>query len=328
MDFDPDAPALGGRLFGLPFTPAEARLVVIPVPWEVTTSYRRGTRGAPAAVLAASAQVDLEDLQFGDAWRAGIALAEEDAMVSEWDRAAEPDALAVIEAGGGLPDAAARVDAFGARLNALVEREVEAVFARGAVPAVLGGDHSVPFGAYVAAARRHPGLGILHVDAHADLRVAYEGFTWSHASIFHNALGLDLGRLVQVGVRDCGAAELAAIRGSGGRIRSFTDLELAEAEAEGRPWARVVEDIVAALPDPVWVSVDIDGLDPSLCPGTGTPVPGGLSFRQLALLLAAVARTRRIVGFDLVEVGTGEWDAIVGARVLYKLCAATLRSRA
>lgn len=327
MSFDPDAPAAEGALFGLPFTADEARVVVLPVPWEATTSYRRGTRNGPAAVLAASAQVDLTDLQFGDAWRAGIAMLEPDPQIHAWDREAEPDALAVIESGGGEPECAARVNALGARLNDLVHAATRAILDGGAIPALLGGDHSTPFGAIRAVAERHPGLGILHIDAHADLRDAYEGFTWSHASIFHNVLERipQVGKLVQVGIRDFGEAELARIT-TDPRVRTFFDVDLARELAEGTPWIGLCRRIVGALPDPVYLSFDIDGLDPALCPNTGTPVPGGLSFRDFAILLEVLAQNRRIVGFDLNEVGSEEWDGNVGARCLYKLCLAAIRS--
>lgn len=327
MSFDPDAPAAPGALFGLPFTPEEARVVVHGVPWEATTSYRRGTRGAPAAILEASAQVDLHDAQFGDFWRAGLALLPEDPELVAWDLEAEADALAVIAAGGGEPACAARVNALGDRVNARVYERTRALLDAGKLPALVGGDHSTPFGAIQAVVERHPDVGILHLDAHADLRDAYEGFTWSHASIFHNVLTrLPVSRLVQVGIRDFGAAELAMIEGSGGRVRTFFDQALADELAAGTPWLALARRIVGALPDTVYVSFDIDALEPALCPETGTPVPGGLDWRALTVLLGELARSRRVVGFDLNEVGPGEWDATVGARALYKLCGVAIRS--
>jgi len=328
MPFDPDAPASGDQLFGLPCTPEDARVVVVPVPWEATTSYRRGTRAAPRTVHRASFQVDLHDLELGDPWHAGFALADEDPDFADWDAAAEADALRVIAAGGdadaaGVAEAVARVNVLSERVNVRVYTHVRAILERGAVPGVLGGDHSVPFGAIRAVAEKHPGVGILHVDAHADLRDAYEGFTWSHASIFHNVLSRlpGVARVVQVGLRDVGAGEVAFARAQGERVRWFSDLDLAHRAHAGEPWRTTVAEIVDALPDEVYVSFDVDGLDPALCPGTGTPVPGGLGWREAVALLSEVGRRRRVVGFDLNEVGPGEWDAIVGARLLYKLCA-------
>jgi agmatinase len=167
---------------------------------------------------------------------------------------------------------------------------------------------------------------VLHVDAHADLRVAYEGFTYSHASVLYNAAETcpEITRLVQVGLRDLSEEEHAYAARSGGRIVQHHDVALAQARFEGEPWAAQVRRIVDPLPADVYVSFDVDGLDPTLCPHTGTPVPGGLSFQEAAALIGGVVRSgRRIVGFDLVEVAPGadgdEWDGNVGARLLYKL---------
>jgi agmatinase len=327
MPFDPDAPAAAGSLFGLPHGEADARVLVQAVPWEATTSYRRGTREGPAAVLAASAQVDLHDVDFGDAWRAGIALLPEDPHIRAWDAAAEADALAVI-AGDGDEAAAARVNALSDKLNHTVYRRARDILDKGRIPALLGGDHSTPFGAIRAVAERFPGVGILHVDAHADLREAYEGFTHSHASIMHNVLRHvpNVAHIVQVGVRDVGAAEVAMIEANPERLTTFYDATIAAWLAEGESWNHVVDAILEALPGRVYVSFDIDGLDPALCPGTGTPVPGGLSWRDTTVLLKRLSERRQIVGFDLNEVGPGEWDGNVAARLLYKLFGATIRS--
>lgn len=326
MSFDPDAPAGANSLFGLPFTPEDARVVVLPVPWQATTSYRRGTKDGPAGVLLASRQVDLHDLELGDAWRAGYAMLPEPDEVRAWDDAAEMDALAVIaaiEGGEEVPDdALARVNALSEQVNGFVLEAVRDLYAQGKIPAVLGGDHSVPFGAIQAASERFPGLGVLHIDAHADLREAYEGFTWSHASIFHNVLSRlpDVAVVAQVGLRDVGEREVEFAQAQGERVHWCTDREMQQALAEGTPWMALVREIVAHLPEHVWVSFDVDGLDPALCPNTGTPVPGGLTWGQAGVLLAELARSRHIVGFDLNEVGPGEWDGNVGARLLFKLC--------
>ncbi|MDP2313946.1 MAG: agmatinase family protein [Pseudomonadota bacterium] len=327
--FDPDAAAASDGLFGLDTAPDAARVVVVPVPWQATTSYRRGTRGGPQALLHASYQVDLEDLDVGAVWRAGIAQVPADPRVAAWDQEVEADALAVIESGGGEPDAAARVNARGDDLNALVEATVSGILDEGRIPAVIGGDHSVPFGAIAAIAARHPGVGILHIDAHADLRAAYEGFTWSHASIFHNVMTRlpDVATLVQVGIRDVGASEVAFQKAQGARIVPFFDNAMARELARGTPWMHIVHRIVEALPPTVYISFDVDGLDPAFCPNTGTPVPGGLTFRDVVVLLEAVSEHRRIVGFDLNEIGDAEWDGNVAARLLYKLCGWAARSQ-
>lgn len=339
--FDPDAAAAAGSgLFGLPFTPAESRVVVVPVPFEATTSYGGGASRAPSAVLEASRQIDLYDRETGRPYEDGIAMLPVPREVLKWNREAKPLAARVIASqgstGGGpaVRRALARVNALGDRVNARVRRETARLLEAGKIVFVLGGDHSVPFGAIEEYAGRDPGLGILHLDAHCDLREAYEGFTWSHASIFYNVAARvpRVARIVQVGVRDMGSREAGLIHRSHGRIVLFHDDDLGARAARGVTWERTVRDIVSRLPKRVYLSFDIDGLDPTLCPSTGTPVPGGLSFRQLTGLLAGlVASGRTIVGGDLCEVSPaprGEWDANVGARVLYKMIGYTLLSRA
>jgi agmatinase len=335
-EFDPDAPSTGDGLFGLPFSPDDAAVVVVPVPFEATASYRRGTSEGPAAIHEASMQVDLWDLETGDAWRAGIAAEPPDERFAAWNEAASALALQVIahaSDGGHDEDAAltAEVDAIMTQMNALVREKTARILDRGAIPAIVGGDHSVPFGAIQAAAEKYPGLGVLHVDAHADLREAYEGFTWSHASILYNVVQRIPGvsKVVQVGIRDVGARERAFTEESP-KIDTWYHPDVTWRLAGGETWRHLVDRMLAPLPKHVWVTFDIDGLDPSLCPNTGTPVPGGLSWAEAtALLRCLVDAGHVIVGFDLNEVAPGDddWDAIVGARLLYKLAGWSIRSR-
>jgi agmatinase len=327
--FDPDGPAPSSSgIFGLPFAPEDSRVVIIPVPFEATTSYGGGTSRGPEAVLEASKQVDLFDRDTGRPYSAGIAMLDIPRKILKWNRDAKKLAEPVIESGGAVDRktraAAAKVNALSASMNEWVYAKTTALLDDGRMPVILGGDHSVPFGAIQAYAERHPGMGILHLDAHADLRDAYEGFTWSHASIFHNVMTRlpNIGKLVQVGVRDLGQAESEMIESSNGRIVTFFDSDLAARKDDGDSFASIADDIVAALPQDVYLSWDIDGLDPTLCPGTGTPVPGGLSWNEAIGLLRAIKRSgKRIVGLDLCEVSPGEteWDANVGARLLYKM---------
>jgi len=341
-DFDPDAAATGDGIFGLSTSIDRARLVIIPVPFDATTSYRPGTAAGPSAVLEASRQVDLEDFQFGPVWKAGIAMLPIPGAIAALSKRARKAAEPVIRSGGaqaGLQSheqAVKIVDDASARVHRHVAAEAARVLDRGAIPAVLGGDHASPFGLIEEVSRRHPGLGVLQVDAHADLRAQYEGFTWSHASIFHNVMTRlpGVARLVQVGVRDFGARERDFERRSRGRVRCFYDQAIRGRLALGsskNSWSAICREIVNALPKSVYISFDIDGLSPDHCPNTGTPVPGGLSFSEVCVLLEMLARSgRRILGFDLCEVaparGDGEWNANVGARVLYKLIGCTLAS--
>lgn len=343
LEFDADAAATGDGLFGLPFTPMNAQVVIIPVPFDATTSYRAGTAAGPAAVLEASKQVDLEDLQYGAFWKAGIAMLPIPRRIEALSRRARRAAEPVIRAGGADPrnrshaKALRTVNAASGKVNRFVAKEAARILERGAIPGLLGGDHSTPFGLMDELAKRNPGLGILQIDAHADLRERYEGFDFSHASIFHNVMTRlpGVSRLVQVGIRDFGAREREFMDRSRGRVRCFFDQEMRERRFRDGPrgtWNAICKDIVRALPERVHISFDIDGLSPELCPGTGTPVPGGLSFAEMAHLLRALSRSgKRVVGFDLNEVtpmrGDGEWNANVGARVLYKLIGCALASR-
>jgi agmatinase len=180
----------------------------------------------------------------------------------------------------------------------------------------------VPLGNLRAIAQHHPNFGILHIDAHADLREAYEGFEFSHASIMFNALKLpQLTKLVQVGIRDLSHDEVKLIRQSNGRVSAYYDPLLKQKLYGGVSWLEVCQQIVAELPQQVYISFDVDGLDPKLCPNTGTPVPGGLELEQTFCLFREVVHSgRQIIGFDVVEVGNAEWDGNVGARIVYKLC--------
>jgi len=336
MSFDPNAPAgADAGIFGLPHGPDDAAVHVLPVPFDATASYGKGAARGPEAVLRASAQVDLLDLVAGDPtpqWKAGIWMAPIDPGVLAWNEAAT--------AAVARHDVSA-VDGIMGELNAWVRERTDAALDAGKLSALLGGDHSTPFGAIEAHAARHPGMGVFHVDAHADLRVAYEGFEWSHASILHNvASKLDVGTIVQVGLRDLCDEELEAIRGSGGRIRALFDHEWADARFTGQDLVSLVRRTIEPLPKEVYVTVDVDGLDPTLCPGTGTPVPGGLSWHEAMLWLGELARSgRRIVGLDLNEVSPSpiadgsdpdrdSWDAVIGARLLYRMIGFALASRA
>lgn len=340
--FDPNQPAAMGSLWGLPFSVDEAALVILPVPWEVTVSYGAGTASAPSAVVEASIQVDLYNESFPQAWTQGIAMAPAPPELERLNGTMRAKALELIEAAsGGALDGSERslaeVNAACETMVARVRSDAAAFLDEGKLVGVLGGDHSVPLGLLRALDERcdaPEGFGILHIDAHCDLRDAYEGFVHSHASIMRNALGLSrLSKLVQVAVRDYCDEEIDVVRESGGSIELYTDRALSRRRFRGESWSAIVETILRGLPENVYVSFDIDGLDPSLCPGTGTPVPGGLGYEEAVYLIEELVSTqRKIIGFDLSEVSpSGErgsvWDANVGARLLYRLSCSALSTR-
>jgi agmatinase len=328
--FDPDGPgAENGRLFGLPFNYAESAVAILPVPWDATASYGTGSARGPEAILEASPQLDLDDPDRPEAWQAGFFLLERSAEWQQRNRNLRPavqEYLRLMAAGAPLdPKLIERVNAETEALRQWVFARTGESYAAGKVPGLLGGDHGTALGAIQAGLQRHPEMGVLQLDAHADLRVAYEGFVHSHASIMHNALESGLKTLVSVGLRDTSPGEQSRMQ-QDERIHAFAQRSLEAERYGGSSWSEQVERILAPLPEKVWVSFDIDALDPSLCPNTGTPVPGGLAFGEASFLLGALVHSgRRIVGFDLTEVaphpnGKDEWDANVGARVLFRLC--------
>lgn len=331
---NPDSGFLGCDL-----APKEAKLVLIPVPWDVTTSYGKGASLGPDAVVKASHQVDLDDASFGQIYRGGIAVLEENPDVKKWNTETNISSAKVVEAltsGGEHKQELERVNKATLQVNQYVHDMAEEWLDQGLFVGVLGGDHAVPQGLIEALnAREKDGFGILHIDAHHDLREAYEGFVHSHASIHYNVMERcpKVKKLVQLGIRDYCAEEKSYMDAlvAKGRGRCFYNRELANRRLDGEPFGRIVSEILDSLPPRVYVSFDIDGLDPSCCPSTGTPVPGGLSFDEAVYILERLAASgKKIIGFDLCEVAPGadgdEWDANVGARLLHKLCGALFRS--
>jgi agmatinase len=210
-------------------------------------------------------------------------------------------------------------------LNNWVYQHTKAILEKGKLVGLLGGDHSTPLGFMKAIGEHHGDFGMLQIDAHCDLRDTYEGFVYSHASIMFNALKEvpQLKKLVQVGIRDYSQGEHQFIKQNPDRIRTYFDREIRERQFEGETFRQVADEIIAQLPDKVYLSFDIDGLDPKLCPNTGTPVQGGFETEQVFYLFNKIHKAgKQIIGFDLSEVSTSEtcWDANVGARVLFKLC--------
>lgn len=340
-EFDPDGVGVAnGAYFGFPFDPDEAELVLVSVPWDVTVSYGAGTAFAPEALLEASTQLDFHDPAAPEVWRRGIATVPADPALQEDSvrlRVEATGVIACLERGGSPTDERVRhrlrrVNEGCARMNAIVRRQASEWLAKGKTVGLVGGDHSTPYGLVRAIGERYGRFGILHVDAHCDLRPAYEGFEFSHASIMYNLLRdvPQIERIVQVGVRDYSAEE-ARLAASSERIALFGGRELAQTRFAGTTWAEQCAAIVDALPREVYVSFDIDGLDVAYCPHTGTPVPGGLGFDEALFLAERVVRSgRRIIGFDVVEVVPRAGEAVdtaVGARVLYKLCLLALLSR-
>jgi agmatinase len=332
QNYDPSGIGVdNGNLLGLPFDYHSASIIVFGVPWEVTVSYGTGTAAGPQAVLDASRQLDLFDFDNPDGWKQGIFMAEISQAIQQKSDALRQDATRIIqhmEQGGQVEDSPELVELLqtinqeSEAVNQWLFEQSQAAMNQGKRVAVIGGDHSVPLGNLRAIAHHHSNFGILHIDAHADLREAYEGFEFSHASIMFNALKLpQLSKLVQVAIRDLSHDEVKLIQQSDGRVSAYYDPMLKQKLYSGVSWVELCKQIVAELPQQVYISFDVDGLDPKLCPSTGTPVPGGLELEQTFCLFREVVHSgRQIIGFDVVEVGNSEWDGNVGARIVYKLC--------
>ncbi len=339
-NFNPNGVGIdNGAYFSMPFTIEQAALVLVSAPWDVTVSYGDGTAFAPDAIIEASMQLDFYDSAAVDQWKKGIATAEIDYSLLEESQRLRRDAQRVIdhlEQGGEVSNDHfaryyKRINAGCIALNENIYKQCHELISMGKIVGLVGGDHSTPYGAIKALGEFHKEFGILHIDAHCDLREAYEGFEYSHASIMYNVLRdvPSVQKIVQVGLRDYCDDELA-LSNSSDRLHSFDDYTLARARFEGESWAAQCRAMVDLLPQRVYISFDIDGLSMENCPNTGTPVCGGLTFNEALYLIESVVNSgRQIIGFDLVEVSPntkGRQDAIVGARMLYKLCGQTLKS--
>lgn len=333
--FDPNAASNpNNNVFGLPFTEDEARLVILPVPWEVTVSNTAGTARAADHIFKASMQVDLFDPESKDAWKQGLYMRPPDRKIllkSDYLRKEAELYIDYISKGELLEKNAfmckslKEINEGSVFLNNWVYEQTLGVLQKKKLVALLGGDHSTSLGFFKAMAQEHGDFGVLQIDAHCDLRESYEYFTYSHASVMYNALTEipQLTRLIQVGVRDYCQEEWQYICNSNYRVITYFDRDIKDRQFDGQTWKQITDEIVSHLPDKVLLSFDIDGLDPKLCPNTGTPVMGGYDFDQVYYLIKKVVQSgRQLIGFDLIEIGIDEkeWDANVGSHILWKLC--------
>jgi agmatinase len=261
-----------------------AAAIVLPVPLDRTTTYLSGTRNGPRELLAASSQVELWDDELGiDVHDVGIfTLPEMDVMAGSMDD-----------------------------VMALLRRVADEILAANKFLVTLGGEHSITAPLVAAAAARHRGLTVLQVDAHADLRDTYQSHRHSHACAMRRTL--DSAPLVQVGIRNISAEEVDALPAL--RTTIFYDWNMRDDPS----WMDRVE---AALSDTVYITIDLDGIDPALMPAVGTPEPGGLSWRELTTLLRRTFARKTVVACDVVELCPIPGMAspnFTAARLVYKL---------
>lgn len=337
-NFDPNGVGnTSNNIFGLPFDVSDSKIVFIPVPWDVTVSSHEGTSMGPSGIFESSFQIDLFDPLMPGAWKHGMAMEEFDPELAARNKYLRKKAvryISFLEQGGDPQTNVAMLDILDEINEACealcLELEMKALqyLENDQIPIIVGGEHSVSLGLIRALARENPGFGILQIDAHADMRNSYQGFLYSHASIMHNALntqGLD--QIVQVGIRELCHEEIKVISQNPKRIKTYFDRDISSRMFEGETWMDICEEVADRLPEKVYVSFDVDGLDPSLCPSTGTPVPGGLSYNQAIYLLETIlAKGKKIIGADLVETGPGTIDGIISTRILYRLAGLLIKS--
>lgn len=322
--FDVNGVSIHNQLFGLPFTLEESEIVVIPVPWEVTVSYGSGTIDGPVMAFEASKQVDIFHPNNPEHWKRGIAFIEEPTHIRALSDKLRPLAEKRIDdleqqVNTSIEDLAA-IEKGCVLMNDWVQKTAQKHLEEGKKVLLLGGDHSTPLGLIKSVADKYEDLGVLQIDAHADLRVAFEGFTYSHASIMHNVLKeTSVSKLVQLGIRDYCQSEYKYIKDDK-RITTFFDRDIQRRLMSGESWKAIVDEIVDVLPKHVYISFDVDGMQPVFCPNTGTPVYGGYTPEQIVFLVEQIRNSgRQIISFDINEIGPDEWDANVASRLLWEL---------
>jgi agmatinase len=322
------------NIFGLPFSENEAKVVLLPVPWEVTVSCGAGTSRSPEHVYKASLQVDIFDPYVRDGWKHGFHMRDiEKKVLMKSDYLRKEAELYMDYISKGIPleqnkfmcKSLRDINEGGELLNKWVYEQTSDLLKQEKMVGVIGGDHSATYGFVKALADHYESFGILQIDAHCDLRKSYQGFKYSHASVMYNVLEEipAVSKIVQAGIRDFCEEEWNYISNNNHKIITYFDQAIKERQYEGETWKNIAEDIVSQLPEFVYISFDIDGLDPKLCPHTGTSVYGGFEAGQVLYLFKKIVESgRKLIGFDLVEIGSGDsvQDANVGAHLLWKMC--------
>lgn len=325
---------ISNNIFGLPFTEEGARLIILPVPWEVTVSCGSGTARSPEHIFKASMDVDPFDPDVPNSPEKGFFMREpERKLLTKSDYLRKEAELYINFTSQGrdinqnrfMNKSLKEINAGNNMMNAWVYEQTKELLNQDKLVALLGGDHSTPLGFYKALGEKYSSFGILQIDAHCDLKKSDEDFLYSYASVMYNALEevKQIEKLVQAGIRDYSEQEWNYVRDSNNRVVTYFDYAIKERLMEGETWKNIAEEIVNQLPQQVYISFDVAGLDPKLCPHTGAPVFGGFQAEQVIYLFKKVIDSgRKLIGFDLVETGVGEgnYDAKVSAKLLWKMC--------
>lgn len=331
--------------FGAKVSFNEADLVLIPAPWEATTSYKSGTSQGPELIRTASSQLDFFNLDFNASYNQRIHFEPADSLIESLNKVTKTWAQEIqIHWTEDKKKLTEQEKLLSEKVNQASKNVLDWLYDKSAkafqtkkIPALVGGEHSVSEALIrLMGEQYHQDYGILHIDAHADLRESYQGFKYSHASIMRNILNSSYSpkKLVQVGVRDFSEEEYETIKADL-RVNCFFDKTMSSRLFLGETWADVCQEIIEQLPHKIYVSLDVDGLSWAYAPGTGTPVPGGLSFNQILFLLSEIKRQDKIlIAFDVVETSPGsqpnnlsEWNGNVSARLIYYLAGLALKTQ-
>lgn len=326
----------GGYYFGDKTLPKDADVVIVSAPWSVTSDFGRGATYTPDAVIDASAECGLYDANSELSAEGRVATAEIDYNIQESSEHLGREAERIAHhTASSVGEYAARkiahINEGFAEMHTSIYKQAKYWAEQGKKVAVMGGDHSVTFGAVKALAECNEGMGVLFVDAHADFSREGEVYNYSHRSIARNIVEEipSVERLVEIGVRDISRVEAEELKAND-NVELFLAERLAAKRFEGASWGDLCREVVAALPQKVYISLDIDALKIEFCNNTNAPVPGGMTFDEVTYLINAVVESgREIVGFDIVEVVSkidNKMDAIVAARLLSKMCVASIRS--
>lgn len=311
-------------IFGFQTPIEEADLIILPVPWEGSISFRAGTANAPEEILRISNQIDhfIPGIDNVESYKISAFLPPSEIIERNLK-------ISQLKHEGALKSVR-NINVVITEVQHWLREFTTEWLKQGKIIAYLGGDHSITPAFIHALSNFYNSFSILHIDAHADLRSSYDGLEFSHASAMYHCLQSEsVDMLTQVGIRDISPEEAKYIRGNT-RIQAYHSFDIHSRLYSGETWTRICEDIISSLSDNVYVSFDIDALSPENAPFTGTPVPGGLTYMQAIYLLRKVGESRRIIGFDLVEVGynpVNNIDCIIAAHLLYHLSCITIYSQ-
>jgi len=305
-------------IFGTPVNYIKSKIVILPIPFDGTSSYRKYSQNAPYKILEASNQVDLFDIDFGNLYRRNVYMEKISPLIIKINNYI----LSIQKKFFTSFDSAEKINSIMSANNNFIYKWTLNALNADKIPILLGGEHSIIFGAIQACFNVYKSreLSILHFDAHSDMRLNYDGFNYSHASIINNIQNRisTPKRIIQVGIRDVSYSEYKQIQLSN-EIYSFLDKDIRKYKLLGS-FDVLSEDIIEKLGDLIYITIDIDGLDIPYCSNTGTPVPGGLNFDHIIHILSNIKKKKkRIIGADICETSSSTLDSIVSMRLLYKL---------